>query len=126
MNQRKAITRIGIGIGSLVLLYLFYRYNPSQNSYFIPCLIHEYTGYQCAGCGSQRAIHQLLHGNIIESLKLNALLVISLPFVLFAISIQLWNTFSEKKYEYPLFKKKLFYIVCILFILAFAIGRNLF
>jgi hypothetical protein len=39
------------------------------------------TGLQCPGCGSLRAIHQLLHGHFAAAFRLNALLMVSLPFV---------------------------------------------
>ena len=33
----------------------------------------------CPGCGSQRALHELLHGNLTSALRLNAFVVCSLP-----------------------------------------------
>lgn len=40
------------------------------------------TGLKCPGCGSQRAIHALLCGDILSAFRYNALLVISLPIIL--------------------------------------------
>ncbi len=41
------------------------------------------TGWQCPGCGSTRAVHQLLHLHPIAAFKLNPLMVLTLPFILY-------------------------------------------
>jgi hypothetical protein len=43
------------------------------------CLFHRVTGLDCPGCGSLRALHELLHGNFAAALHFNAFLVLSLP-----------------------------------------------
>ena len=68
----------GVIGGILVLLYLFH---PSQIFIFPPCLIHSATGYSCPGCGSLRAIHHLLHGDVGAAISLNPLMVVLLPVV---------------------------------------------
>lgn len=37
------------------------------------------TGLKCPGCGTQRAIHALLHGDVVTALRFNALLPVSIP-----------------------------------------------
>ena len=39
-------------------------FDPSTSGFFPRCIFKTLTGYDCPGCGTQRAIHQLLHGNI--------------------------------------------------------------
>jgi len=58
---------------------IFFFFDPTQVAIFPPCLFHEVTGLDCPGCGTQRALHQLLHGHLIAALRLNAMFVISLP-----------------------------------------------
>lgn len=48
------------------------------------------TGLNCPGCGSLRATHCLLHGNVGDAIKLNPLLVISIPFLAFLIAKPSW------------------------------------
>jgi len=36
--------------------------------HMIPCPVHQLTGYECPGCGMQRAIIELLKGNIWDSI----------------------------------------------------------
>lgn len=53
---------------------------------FLPlCPFRALTGFQCPGCGTTRGLHQLLHGNLVAAFELNPLLILSLPFVLFAM-----------------------------------------
>jgi hypothetical protein len=40
----------------------------------------------CPGCGSLRAVHHLLHGDVVAAFKLNPLMVASLP-VLLALAV---------------------------------------
>ncbi len=43
------------------------------------------TGCYCPGCGSLRALHQLLHGRLVVALGLNPLMVISTPYVAYSL-----------------------------------------
>ena len=57
----------------------YFLLDPTRVMIFPPCLFHELTGLDCPGCGAQRALHQLLHGNVIAAIRLNAMFVLSLP-----------------------------------------------
>ena len=46
-----------------------------------PCPSRWLTGLFCPGCGSTRALHALLHGDLPGALAMNPLLVVSLPAV---------------------------------------------
>src|SRR4051794_20906202 len=73
---------IAIAVISLSLLYFFY---PATGTSFHPkCLFHEWTGLYCPGCGSQRAVSALLHGDILKAIDLNILMVASLPFIFYS------------------------------------------
>jgi hypothetical protein len=69
------LTSMAIGCAAVVL-FLF---NPAQHSFYPFCFFYRTTGLLCPGCGSLRALHQLLHGNFTAALRFNALLVGSLP-----------------------------------------------
>lgn len=62
--------------GALVLLYLF---SPTEHAFYPRCLLHSATGLSCPGCGSLRAMHQLLHGNVSGAFRLNPLLLVVMP-----------------------------------------------
>jgi hypothetical protein len=60
-----------------VVLFLF---PPLEYGFYPKCLLHSWTGLSCPGCGSLRAMHQLLHGNLAEAFHYNPMLVLALPF----------------------------------------------
>ena len=60
---------------------MYYYYNPEQYQLFPKCPFLLLTGYKCPGCGSQRAIHSILHFEIVKALKYNMLLVFSIPYI---------------------------------------------
>lgn len=53
--------RIAAWIAFTGILILFYMLDPAENVIFPRCPFHVVTGYYCPGCGSQRAVHSLLH-----------------------------------------------------------------
>jgi hypothetical protein len=78
-SQRlKAIFLLGIGIIAIIFLYIF---NPSGSIIYPPCPFHALTGFYCPGCGSLRALHQLVHGHLLKAFGLNPLMILSLPFL---------------------------------------------
>ena len=60
-------------LGTLFLL------DPAVSLAFPPCAFHQLTGWHCPGCGSLRAAHLLLHGDVQGALRMNPLMVLSLP-----------------------------------------------
>lgn len=67
-----------IGICAAVL----YAFNPAQHSFYPYCVLYRSTGLLCAGCGSLRASHSLLHGDLRTAFALNPLFVLALPLLL--------------------------------------------
>ncbi len=61
--------------GGLVLFW----FDPSRYGFYPYCIFHRTTGLLCPGCGSLRALHQLLQGHLAAACHCNALLVLSLP-----------------------------------------------
>ena len=70
---------------------IFFVFDPSKVAMFPPCLFHQWTGLDCPGCGAQRALHQLLHGNLVAAFRLNAMFVISLPIVAWVAPRWIWR-----------------------------------
>ncbi|MCU0352470.1 MAG: DUF2752 domain-containing protein [Cytophagales bacterium] len=77
---RTYIDRYWLLVLAPALTAFFYVYDPVQQSrLFMPCIFHKATGLHCPGCGGQRAVHQLLHGNVSQAADYNLLLVLALP-----------------------------------------------
>ena len=76
-----------IAIWSLILTgaaYLFV-FEPGKTGIFPSCLFRSLTGFQCPGCGSTRAMHQLLHGHVVAAFELNPFFLLAIPFLLYAL-----------------------------------------
>ena len=80
-HMRRSLVIILIIAALLVFGFIYYALDPSQSGMFPRCTFLTLTGYKCPGCGSQRAIHALLHGDVVGAFKYNALLLISIPWI---------------------------------------------
>jgi len=83
MYRRSAV----LAIWSLIIAgaaYLFF-FEPGKSGFFPGCPFRFLTGFTCPGCGTTRALHQILHGHIYTAFTLNPLLLIALPFLLIAL-----------------------------------------
>ena len=70
-----------IVLGCIIL----YHFDPATNSQiYPPSLSREIGGFYCAGCGTLRALHQLLHGHLLAALDLNPLMVLTAPYLIYS------------------------------------------
>lgn len=60
-------------------------FDPATSGVFPPCPVRYLTGWYCPGCGSLRAIHQLLHGNLRAAWAMNPLALTLLPFLTYGL-----------------------------------------
>ncbi len=60
-----------------VTLYTVVR-NPHQPGAFPACVFLAGSGYYCPGCGGLRAMHDLLNGDVVGALHMNALVVLGI------------------------------------------------
>lgn len=91
-----AIILILIIVFSIGAIFIYGRFDP-QTSPFPKCIFKSITGLSCPGCGSQRAIHQLLHLHIIEAFKFNPLLIIAIPYLCIVIPLELFKNSGNNK-----------------------------
>lgn len=75
--RKVAIISIIALIGGLII----YKFNPSLYWFMPKCPFKLITGFNCPGCGIQRAIYEMLHGNFIEAIKYNYYLLYSGPYL---------------------------------------------
>ena len=69
------IAAIVVAIGVVAVYAVF---DPNE-VYFPKCPVKLLTGLDCPGCGSQRALHALLNGDLAAAVSFNALLVAAIP-----------------------------------------------
>lgn len=112
-----------IAFGGGLLFYYFY--NPNSDSFLIRCPFKTFTHLDCPGCGSQRALHSLLHGEFRQAFSYNPLFIVAIPYVLTGVLFEWFGL----KYSFPKIRKILFgsgtiYLIAFLVILFF-IFRNI-
>lgn len=123
--------RIIIKLCSILLLggafiYYFFLNNPSdKGTVFLRCPSKLLFGINCPGCGSQRAIHHLLHFEFTEAIQFNALLVITFPLLLYITLIWLYNIIFEKEIRIKLFYNNKFVWALFCLIIIYGIIRNI-
>ncbi len=74
------LVALGVVVGASVLA-IFYHFDPSKFGFFPRCWLHSYTGLHCPGCGGQRAVHALLHGDIVAACRYNLMLMLVGPYL---------------------------------------------
>jgi hypothetical protein len=75
-SRTKVIVFVTVAAGGA---FLYYRFNPVGAGFFPKCPFYCLTGLYCPGCGSQRALHALLHGAVGQAAGYNLLAVMVLP-----------------------------------------------
>lgn len=73
-------------LAGLAVLFLF---DPATHGFYPPCLFKSVFGAPCPGCGSLRAVHQLLHGNLAGAWALNKPIVLGLPLAALAGTVNI-------------------------------------
>ena len=77
---------LGLGVvGAIAAIVLLYVDDPADGHLYPACMFHQLTGLHCPGCGTLRAIHQLLHGHLLAALRLNAFSICILPALVFVV-----------------------------------------
>ena len=60
--------------------------DPNQPGHYPMCPFLATTGWYCPGCGSLRAAHDLLHGDLAGAFARNPLAVLAVPYLVFAFA----------------------------------------
>lgn len=118
---------MGVVVGLLLVaaLFLFYRFDPGLQPLFPKCPFLMVTGYQCPGCGSQRALHSLLHADIGAALKQNAFMVLAIPYIFLGIYLQYLGGRQRNPRLERFFYGKWSAVALLIVIIAYWVLRNL-
>lgn len=109
------------GTVALVMLRVF---DPATSGVFPPCPVRYLTGWYCPGCGSLRAIHQLLHGNLRAAWAMNPFTVVLLPFLTYGLLSHALNEIRGRGLPRLFLPAVWIRALCVAIIL-FGIVRNL-
>lgn len=95
--RRRALILLAV-VATAALGALYYLVDPAESAWMPRCWFHYFTGLDCPGCGSQRMIHALLHGDIAAAWRANALLLILSPALLFMLWLETQRTRRTRLY----------------------------
>lgn len=114
---------IYLTIGCLILaVYLLF--DPLQTAWMPKCPVKVLTGLDCPGCGSQRALHALLTGDVAAAFRFNALLLLLLPYVAVIAVLE----FSGRRHLrlYRVLGSQAAIAIVLVLVVAWTVVRNLF
>lgn len=120
----KIILYVSGALAGLFFIWVYFEINPSGQSFFPKCPFHSLTGLHCPGCGSQRAIHDFLHLNIIEGFKHNFLIGLGILVLGYKLYLMIYSKFYNEKKSNLLYNTKTPWIILVL-IISFWILRNI-
>ena len=124
--KRKSYLKLfAAGTTVLLIILLYFFVDARYTSLFPHCPFHYLTGLYCPGCGSQRAISSLLHGDVLQAMNFNLMLVISLPLLLYSAYVKIHNTVSKKVLQQKFFYSPVFVKVTLILVILFWIARNI-
>lgn len=75
-GARRAVIILAVTAALTAAIVIYAVFDPAAN-FFPRCPVKMATGLDCPGCGTQRALHALLHGDFAGALRFNALLPFS-------------------------------------------------
>ena len=96
MKRRNAYILVGVAVAAVCAVSL--AVDPAASRFVPKCLFHQLTGWQCPGCGSQRMLHALLHGDIAAAWHHNAVLLLLLPLLAPLLWLELNRTRHPRLY----------------------------
>lgn len=75
-----------VSLGILLLAGILLAWLIAERSALLPpCVVRKYVGVHCPGCGVTRAAHALLHGDLWVAFRMNAVAVVLLPLLAYAM-----------------------------------------
>ena len=84
LNLNPRATYAAIALLATAAAAVIYIFDPRVPGIYPVCPFFGLTGYHCAGCGTLRALHSLLHADIAGALGYNAFAVVALPFIAYS------------------------------------------
>ncbi|MDR0332476.1 MAG: DUF2752 domain-containing protein [Dysgonamonadaceae bacterium] len=129
LNTKNKSVKIIISVIVILLLMaglvIFYVFDPETHTFFPQCMFFVFTGFECPGCGTQRAIHSLLHLDFRKAFSYNALMPFLVPYILMGAYL----AFLGGRERFPRLENILFgkwaAVIVVSCIVLYGVVRNL-
>lgn len=106
---------------AIILLRVF---DPATSGVFPPCPLRYLTGLYCPGCGSLRAMHALLHGELGRAWAMNPLMIVTLPFITYGLVSEALRELRGNGLPEVMLPASWIRAFCVVVVL-YAVARNL-
>ncbi|MCH5245534.1 MAG: DUF2752 domain-containing protein [Muribaculaceae bacterium] len=83
----------------VVAIVVLYSVVDPETAWMPKCPVKMLTGYDCPGCGSQRALHALLHGDLSAAWNFNPALFVSAPIIFILLFAATFNRRYPRLYR---------------------------
>lgn len=122
-NRPSLARRLAIPLVVLAVAAFYFLFNPLESPFMPQCVFHKVTGLSCPGCGSQRVVHHLLHGDLVSAFQANALMVCLIPGVAFLVWLETQRTRRPRLYT-RVYSVAFIYVTGAIFAIWF-VARNI-
>lgn len=116
--KKALVALVPLAIAGIGVLYFFF--DPSSSGWFPRCPLRMLTGLPCPGCGSQRAIHALLHADFEGALRYNAMLPLFLPLIAILLLSSALRT-SHPRFYAAVNSSTAIYVILVIVLLWWAL-----
>src|SRR5690606_18511222 len=124
--MKKKLAVIGIILLLAAFFIYFYTHDPSnEENLFVKCTFKAATGWDCPGCGGQRAVHHLLHFEWGKAFRYNALFVLLLPYLGILFYYETRRIFWKIPIPTNFLTSNILLWVLLILLLLFLVLRNL-
>jgi hypothetical protein len=79
------------GLGLVAGIYILTTVPPTETSFYPKCMSYTVLGTHCPGCGTTRALHSLLNGEIRQSLTYNLWVLPALCYLGLSVMRYAWQ-----------------------------------
>ena len=122
MSKRTGIA-IGLGAGGLLAVAVLFFFDPTRSAIYPVCLFHKFTGLNCPGCGSLRALHHLTHGEFAAAFFCNPLLIIALVVMVLTLIPRLTDQHDSHAHASIFTRPATIWAICAI-VIVFGVLRN--
>lgn len=108
---------------AIAMLVVYGGFDPETAGFFPICPFYALTGFKCPGCGSQRALHQLLTLHPAAAFRCNPLVPFAVVVGIFAIAA--WLLRGRKPAAWRIARHPAFLGGLVVLIVIWGVVRNL-
>ena len=91
LSRLDRIMALAFPVIVVLVCVAYYFVEPSSREHLLQCPWRLLTGTLCPACGSQRALHALMHGHVSQALSYNYFFILSIPYALLAVLVSWYN-----------------------------------